>query len=185
MYLREQPAAVTERPQDGALVQHLLTFEALAENSTSLVLVEVDGASEFDYLDVPHTFSVATVVRSYAGDDLEGQEVGIWQTGTAEEPLEGLARPLRSGHTYLLYIEPLWFEEGKVTDDWVVVAQGSWIEEGEGFVLDVPLSEGETLGVDAKTVEEISPELEHLVMELPTASALDALTRLAVEGWTS
>lgn len=173
--VRAQPAATEEDPQDGALVDFKLNFNSLAPASATAVLAKATVAKEFEYLDAEHTFTEIEVVDTLAGTPLDGDTIGVWQIGTAKHPVAGLARPLRTGESYVLFLDRLWFEQGKLTDNWVVVAQGSWIEEDGTYVLDVVTDEDHPLGVEAGA--EIPKGVENLVMSLPERSTLDGLTR--------
>lgn len=182
--LRVQSAAAPEEIQEGGMVQEALNFEALSRMSTSVVLVQIDSAAEYEYLGMEHTLSRAKVTETIAGENHTGQTLDVWQVGTAESPMGMIARPFKTGQTYVAYISPLYFEKGKPLEQWVVSAQGSWIQVDAAFALDVPIAEGESLGIDISAGQTVEPKLESLILKLPETIGLKDLIAHVRTGWS-
>lgn len=190
-FVRDQPSSTDESIVEGASTQTILNHESLAEAAQSAVRVEVESAAEYDYLDVPHTLSRVRVLETIGGQDLTGKTLEIWQVGTASAPMESLARPLREGAEYVIYTEPFYLEPGEPTDQWVVVAQGSWkLTAEDSFSLDVATEDTAQLaarGIDPSVLDDVSTdqavELRTQVWDLQLAASPDQLESSVAQGW--
>ncbi|GAB3086407.1 hypothetical protein [Nocardioides zeae] len=190
-FIRNQPTSTDESIVEGASTQTILNHESLADAAQSAVRVEVESAAEYDYLDVPHTLSRARVLETIGGQDLTGKTLEIWQVGTASAPMESLARPLRDGAEYVIYTEPFHLEPGKSTDQWVIVAQGSWkLAAGNSFNLDVATEDPAQLaarGIDPEVLDDVAPdqaeELRTQVWDLQLAASPEQLESSVAQAW--
>lgn len=103
------------------------------------------------------TVEVTDVLKQSAGVS-SGAEINVRYLGRSTELFEGMPGPLVAGESYILFLQPFTFGDGRDTKQWVVVPPGQWHQTATGTLeLDVvggpePMSElPETL--DAARVE--------------------------------
>lgn len=187
----EQPASPHEVIVDGGSIRTILNHASLADVATSAVRIEVESASEYRYLDVPHTLSRVHVLDTVGGQDLTGRTLEVWQVGTASGPTEGLARPLRAADEYVVYVERLYLEPGEPTEQWTIVAQGSWKRTAaDTYSLDVATDDPARLpdrALDPAVLDDVGHEraaaLRTQVWDLRLAPSLDELAAAIKRAW--
>jgi hypothetical protein len=124
-----------------------------ADSRAVIVLTATATASGESVQGIPYTVTQARVERVIRGE-LQGSTVRIRQLGGTGVTVEGGSPILKSGRTYLAFIEPFTFGPGAETDQWVIVGAGA------GLFL-----------VQGTTLTRLDPES----VDLPVATSFDSL----------
>lgn len=184
------PDSPRESVVEGASIGTVLNHASLAEQADSAVRVHVESASEYLFLDVPHTLSRVRVLDTLAGRDFTGQTLEIVQVGTASAPMEGLARPLREGSEHAFYTAPIFLEPGAPTDRWVVVAQGIWrLTATSAFDLDIAtgdlaaFTEGAVARLDDLDDAQLAGAFRTQVWDLELTASPEGLAASVADAW--